>query len=119
MKEEKIIHYMMNKHYQENKYVCWDFVMDVYKDEYNINLPEYPVDEIQAEFKKRLTSNIPHVKVEGEPVEGDIIVFSLFANQHAGIMIDYQNFIHLANDGVRVTSIKDVGKNYAIYRVVK
>ena len=109
MKEEKIIHYMMNKHYQENKYVCWDFVMDVYKDEYNINLPEYPVDEVQAEFKKRLTSNIPHVKVEGEPIEGDIIVFSLFANQHAGVMIDYQgNHIILQRNEIINKPLKEL-----------
>lgn len=119
MKEEKIINYMTKKHYKADTYVCWDFVRDVYMDEYRVDLPEYPVDEIQAEFKNKLVSNIPHVKIEGEPIEGDIIVFSMFANQHAGVMIDYQNFIHLANDGVRVTNIKDVGKNYAIYRMVK
>lgn len=117
MREEQIIRYMRTKKYADGKYVCWDFVRDVYKDEYNIELPEYPVDEIQTEFKDKLTSNIPHKKIQENPQSGDIIVFSLFANQHAGIMIDKCNFIHLATDGVRVTNVKDVGGNYAIYRM--
>ena len=43
MREEQIIRYMQTKKYIENEYVCWDFVRDVYKDEYNIELPEHPV----------------------------------------------------------------------------
>ncbi len=119
MQDETIVKYMKTKRYTEDKYVCWDFVRDIYKDEYNITLPEYPTDEIQTEFKNELISNIPHIKTNDSPKSGDIIVFSLFANQHAGVMVDRSNFIHLAKDGVRVTSIKDVGGNYAIYRMDK
>lgn len=116
MEEEKIVKYMTTKKYKENQYICWDFVRDIYLDLYDMELPEYPVDEIQTSFKNKTLSNIPHIKVEGEPIEGDVIVFSLFANQHAGVMIDCANFIHLAKTGVKITSIKEVGKNYAIYR---
>lgn len=117
MEEQKIINYMRKKKYIEDKYICWDFVRDVYKDEYNIILPEYPVDEIQAEFKQELVSNIPHKKIDTkEAREGDIIVFSLFANQHAGVMIGKESFIHLTHQGVRVSDVEDVGGNYVIYR---
>ena len=120
MDEKTIINYMMKKRYKEGEYVCWDFVRDIYKDLYNIELPEYPADEVQAEFKHELTSNIEHVRLTaGEAQEGDIIVFSLFANQHAGVMINKESFIHLPKEGVQVSDIADVGKNYVIYRMVK
>ena len=119
MDEQKIIKYMRETQYVENEYICWDFVRDFYKNEYNIELPEYPVDEVQAEFKQKLTSNIPNIKVsEKDAKEGDIIVFSLFANQHAGVMINNENFIHLTPQGIRVSDIKSVGGNYVIYRKV-
>ncbi len=61
MDEKTIINYMKKKRYIEDKYICWDFVMDVYKDLYDIDLPEYPVTEVQAEFKIKLVSNINHM----------------------------------------------------------
>ena len=92
--------------------------MDVYKDLYGISLPEYPADEVQAEFKIKLTNNIRHAVVNASNVaEGDIIVFSLFANQHAGVMIDNKNFIHLNKTGVEVKSVKNLVGNYVIYRI--
>ena len=118
MDEQTIVKYMTEKHFKEGEYICWDFVRDIYQDLFNVELPEYPVDELQVEFKHKLTSNIPHIKVAQNDVkEGDIIVFSLFANQHAGVMINTESFIHLTPQGVRISDIEDVGKNYAIYRM--
>lgn len=118
MDEKTIIEYMTNKRYIEGEYVCWDFVRDIYKDLYNIDLPEYPADEIQAKFKCELTTNIKHKKIDtADAKEGDIIVFSLFANQHAGVMINNESFIHLPKEGVQISDIADVGKNYVIYRM--
>lgn len=120
MDEQTLIKYMTTKRYKEGEYVCWDFVRDIYKDLYSIDLPEYPADEVQAEFKYELTSNIKHIKVTAdEAKEGDIIVFSLFANQHAGVMINNESFIHLPKTGVQVSDVADVGKNYVIYRMEK
>lgn len=120
MNEEQITRYMISKKYIEDKYICWDFVMDVYKDLFDIELPEYPVDEVQAKFKIQLTSNIRHIKVEPvDSSEGDIIVFSLFTNQHAGVMINNKSFIHLSKSGVEVKDIKNLIGNYTIYRIIK
>ena len=120
MDEQKIINYMKKKRYIDNKYICWDFVMEVCKDLYDIELPEYPVTEVQAEFKIKLVSNINHIIVsKGEEQEGDIVVFSLFADQHAGVMTDKNNFIHLARDGVKVTNLSFLIGNYKVYRVIK
>lgn len=120
MDEQTIINYMKKKRYIDNEYICWDFVMDVYKDLYDIELPEYPVTEIQAEFKNRVVSNFNHIIVpKGEEHESDIVVFSLFANQHAGVMIDNKNFIHLARDGVKITDLSFLIGNYKVYRVIK
>ena len=119
MEEKQIIKYMTKKKYIEGQYICWNFVQDIYKDLYDINLPDYPVDEIQSEFKNKLASNFPCKKIEDNCfIEGDVIVFSLFANQHAGVMIDNENFIHLTNNGVVVSNINNLGKNYVVYRKI-
>ena len=118
MHENQIMRYMMSKHYKENEYVCWDFVIDVIKDMFGIELPEYPVTEVQTEFKNRLCANFKHSVIpDGEQQEGDIIGFSLFANQHAGVIINKDYFIHLRPEGVVVTAISDLRKNYVIYRL--
>lgn len=118
MHENQVIRYMVNKKYIEDKYVCWDFVIDVISDLFNIKLPEYPVTEVQAEFKNKLCANFKHSVIQyGEQEEGDIIVFSLFANQHAGVIINKDYFIHLSPQGVIVTALNDLRKNYVIYRL--
>lgn len=120
MNENQIMNYMMNKRYIEDKYICWDFVMEVSKDHYGVILPEYPVTEVQAEFKNKLVANFKHVLVKsGEEQAGDIVVFSLFANQHAGVMINKDNYIHLCREGVQVRNLVSLVNNYKVYRVIK
>lgn len=119
MRNEQIVRYMMSKKFKENEYICWDFVRDVMKDLYNYILPEYPVTEVQAEFKNRVVANLkPEIVEEGQAKEGDLIVFSLYDSQHAGVMIDKENYIHLAREGVQVCDLANTGKNYVIYRVL-
>ena len=118
MHENQVIRYMMSKKYKENEYVCWDFVIDVIKDMFGVELPEYPVTEVQAEFKHKLCANFEHAVIpDGEQQEGDIIAFSLFANQHAGVIINKDYFIHLRPEGVVVTALSELRKNYVIYRL--
>lgn len=120
MDEKQIINYMMSKKYVDGQYICWDFVMEVYKDMYDFDLPEYPVTEVQAEFKNKLTSNFKHIIVsQGEEKEGDIVVFSVFANQHAGVMIDSNNYIHLSREGVQVRNLVSLVNNYKVYRILR
>ena len=120
MGEKKIIEYMRKKRYIDGQYICWDFVMEVAKDMYGIELPEYPVTEVQTEFKYKLLSNFAHIVVpRGEEQEGDIIVFSLFANQHAGVVISKDNYIHLSREGVQVRDIASLLGNYKVYRSAK
>ena len=120
MEEAQIIKYMRTKKYVDGKYVCWDFVMDIYRDLFGIELPEYPVGEVQAEFKNKLMSNFEHVKIErGDEKEGDIVVFSLFGNQLAGVVIVKENFIHLSHCGVKVAKFSMLVGNYKIYRIIK
>ena len=119
MDNDKIIKYMTTKKYRKN-YVCWDFVREVCKDLYKMDLPEYPVDKIiHAEGRKVLEGNVPHIRIDKceDIQEGDIIVFSMFTQQHAGVMIDKDNFIHLSRDrGVCVTMLNNIKGEYAIYR---
>lgn len=119
MRNEQIVRYMMSKKYKENEYVCWDFVIDVIFDMFGITLPEYPVTEVQTVFKNRMVANLNNIVVTGKDIkEGDIIVFSLYDSQHAGVMINEENFIHLAREGVQVGDIARTGGNYEIYRLI-
>jgi len=119
MNEKQIIDYMKKKRYIDGEYICWDFVMEVCKDLYGIELPEYPVTEVQADFKYKLLSNFNHLVVpRGEEKEGDVIVFSIFANQHAGVMIDKNNYIHLSKEGVQVRDLSSLVSNYKVYRAI-
>jgi cell wall-associated NlpC family hydrolase len=120
MDEKQIIEYMRKKRYIDGEYICWDFVMEVCKDLYDLELPEYPVTEVQTEFKNKLISNFKHIVVpKGEEQEGDVIVFSLFANQHAGVMINKNNYIHLCREGVQVRDLVALVSNYKVYRAVR
>ena len=119
MNEEKIVNYMLTKQYIEGKYTCWEFVQDIFRDEYGMELPDYPMGEVQAEFKNKVKSNFNHIKVDKKDAkEGDMIVFSAFANQHAGVMLDNDNFIHLGEKNVMISQLSNIGGNYAIYRAV-
>ena len=119
MDDKRITEYMLRKRYIEDKYVCWDFVMDVFMDCKGIKLPEYPIGEVQVEFREKISSNFPHVKVPiGELKKWDIVVFSLFANQHAGVMISDTNYIHLSRGGVEVGDLNALAKNYKGYRIL-
>lgn len=120
MDEKQIIEYMRKKRYIDGEYICWDFVMEVAKDIYGVELPEYPVTEVQTEFKNKLLSNFEHIVVKrGEEQEGDVIVFSLFANQHAGVVISKENYIHLSREGVQVRDMAALLGNYKVYRAAK
>ncbi len=120
MKEEQIINYMTTKKYIENKYLCWDFVQDVYEDMFNYRLPDYPAGEVPAEFKNRLKTNLLYDRVEKENAqEGDLVIFSMFSDQHAGLMLNNNDFIHLTNTTVAVSQLNNLGANYAIYRIIR
>lgn len=111
---------MITKRYDKDNYNCWDFVQEVYKNDYGYELPDYPVGDVPAEFKEKLKSNIKHIKIKKEEaIEGDIVIFSLFADQHAGIMLDNDSFIHMSHTHVTVSQLSNLGGNYAIYRVVR
>ena len=119
MNNEQITHYMLTKKYIKDEYLCWDFVRDVIKDILNIELPEYPLSEVPTKFKKTLTSNLRHIRIEpADAQEGDLIVFSMFDQQHAGVMINNECFIHLPEEGVLVSDLDDAGGNYVIYRLL-
>lgn len=118
--EKKIIEYMTTRKYIKDVYTCWEFVQEVCKKEYDLDLPDYPVGQVQAEFKDKIKSNFNHIKINKEEAkEGDIIIFSVFANQHAGIMLNSESFIHMGVNNVVVSQIENIRGFYEIYRYVR
>lgn len=91
---------------------------DVYKDTYDIDLPEIPLLETPIEFRDKLITNFKCKKVEEDDIrEGDMIIYSSFIHLHAGMMLDNKNFIHLGeNNGVMVTDKTNLRGRYEIYR---
>lgn len=117
MHENQIIRYMMSKKYTKD-YDCWEFMRDVYRDTYNIELPEIPLLETPIEFKDKLVTNFKCQKVSDDDIkEGDMIIYSRFTYLHAGMMLDDKNFIHLGeNNGVMITDKTNLRGRYEIYR---
>lgn len=117
MNEEQIIYYMMNKKWVDGVYMCWEFVQDIYRDLYDMELPDYPVDEPQTEFKNRMVSNFrPKVVPNNEAQDGDIVIFTSLNLQHAGVMIDNERFIHLGMSTPQITDLRSVKGVYKLYR---
>lgn len=56
--------YFSDYKYQYGSNDCWTFVQQVYKDEHNRELPDYPICATKPEIASFLTSNIDYEIVD-------------------------------------------------------
>lgn len=108
------IKYFKDTEYIENKKDCWTFLKEVFKDEHNIELPDYPIMLENGEIASFLTENIPYCFLD-EAKKGCIIYYHNGAVHHAGYALNSKEFIHKTKQGVRVNFIP---KNAIIYQVL-
>ena len=96
--------YFSDYKYQYGSNDCWTFVQTVFKDEQNIDLPDYPIGE--SDVAGYLTSNIDLKMVE-KASEGCIIYINYGNLQHAGYAINDKLYIHKTRQRVEVSNIPE------------
>lgn len=109
----KYLKYFQSQKYDREKYNCWDFVRDIFKDEQGKELPALPImtDEESVTF---LQSNINY-KILQEPKKGCLIFFQVGKINHVGYCINNKEFIHNGNIGI---TIQKIPKKAIFYEVI-
>lgn len=108
------IKYFKDTEYIEGKNDCWTFVQQIFKDEHNIILPDYPIMIKKSDIASFLIENIPYNFVK-KASKGCIIYFKHDKTHHAGYALNEKEYIHKSIKGVIVSKIPD---NAIIYKVL-
>ena len=105
--------YFQDYKYQYGSHDCWSFVQQVFEDEHNIKLPDYPVLNNALEISGFLKSNIRH-EIVNKAQKGCIIYYNNGNIHHAGYAIDDKLYIHKTRQRVEVGNIPDKAIIYKI-----
>lgn len=108
------IKYFKNTAYQEGINDCWTFVQEIFKDEHNIILPDYPIMIKRGDVFSFLAENVPYKCID-KAQKGCVIYFKSGEIHHAGYALNDKEFIHKTVSGVTVSKIP---KNATIYKVL-
>lgn len=108
------IKYFSDKEYIKNKNDCWAFVRQVFMDEHNFCLPEYPIMGDNKNIASFLIENISY-KIVQKAEKGCIVYYKHDTIHHAGYALNDKEFIHKSLSGVTVSKIP---KNSIIYKVL-
>lgn len=100
------IKYFQDYKYQYGSKDCWSFVQTVFKDEHNIDLPDYPICNSQSDVASYILSNIDLKQVD-KAEKGCIIYIKLGNMHHAGYAINDKLYIHKTRQRVEVSNIPD------------
>lgn len=91
---------------------CWGLVQLIYKNEHNINLPDFPNIENKNKLSIKLNEFITKYKKIDKPQHGAIIWIKGQApyGEHCGYCISDKRFIHISKKGCFLSEIKDYEK---------
>lgn len=108
----------LNKHfigkYKLGEWDCWTLVQDIYKEEHDLALPDYPVfTQSKEEFKKLVFTNILVEEVK-EPQKGLFVCFSNNGTVHTGYVLNNKEFIHRPECGTKVSELRPFIKMYKV-----
>lgn len=105
--------YFSDYKYQYGSNDCWTFVQQVFKDEHNIELPDYPICSDSSERAVYLKSNI---NLEQVPIafKGCIVYFTKNHINHAGYAIDDKLYIHKTRQRVEFSKIPEKAIIYKV-----
>lgn len=100
---------------------CWTLVRDIFKDEHDIILPEFPFvnDDNQNDIYNQCRSNLKLEAVQ-TPSKGCIVVFRIGKMKwHVGYALNERDYIHHSHEGVLTTLIPENADIYKVLEVVK
>lgn len=101
-------------HYKVGKRDCWSLVKDLFVEEQDIILPDFPYTTTsQKEFKDIVFSNVLLERVI-EPERGLIIYYIDKGEHHVGYVLDSKEYIHRTRTGTMISKIK---KSQELYKV--
>ncbi len=92
---------------------CWQLVRAIYRDEYNIDLPELPIESHERDNWERVELNAEKI--------GDLLLFQeTVMKRHVGVVVGNQMMVHadrkLGTVAARYTSPQWKPKLQKIYR---
>lgn len=104
-----------NPNYIQGKVDCWTLLQDIFKDEHNIDLPNYPyaIEGRENEFEQHARANLKLETVQ-KPEKG-CIVYVGGRLSHVGYALNSKMFIHQTVGGTKVERIK---KEHILYKVM-
>lgn len=92
----------LNKKFDFNDFNCYTLVKDFYKNEFNIDFPNYKINEEWHKKEKNKINNEYDkifnkiLKETTKPKEGDIIIFKFFNfSNHLAIYLNEKEFLHV------------------------
>lgn len=103
--------------YEVGKWDCWTLVQDLFLEEHNLKLPDYPyMTQSQEDFRKYVFNNLLVEEVK-EPQKGLFVCYINSGVVHAGYVISNKEFIHRPETGTRIDKIKTAVKMYKVKEV--
>lgn len=108
----------MEKHfignYKLGVWDCWTLLQDIYLEEHNIKLPDYPVfTQSKTEFKDFVFNNLLIEEVE-EPQKGLFVCYSKKGTVHTGYILNKKEYIHRLEEGTMIDKIRKGLKMYKV-----
>ena len=108
----------LDKHFIGNYKVgvwdCWTLAQDMFKQEHNIDLPDFPhMTTNSKEFKDNIFTNVLLEEVK-EPQKGLMVYYVNAGEHHAGYVINDKEYIHRPACGTRIDNIKPFVKMYRV-----
>lgn len=111
------IKYFKNNKYDKGLNDCWTLVQDIYKDEYNIDLPDCPIFDSPDKWADflRTQSNVPY-KLVNKPFKGVLVHVKFAGFEHIGYALNNREYIHKTFEGVKISKIPSKALFYEVLK---
>ena len=93
------------KRYKLGTCDCWTLICDIYKDEHDLILPDYPyaIEDRESDFAYFVKANLM-LEILDRPEKGAIMHYS-HISEHVGYCLSDRQYIHRVKEGTKVQDI--------------
>lgn len=101
-------------------YDCFGLLKECYWRWHKIELPDYPSSDLRTENERLIISEAASKwKLLDKPIPGSALLFTHRGfGAHVGFMISYQNYIHAAEDQVKIERLTNFPRVMGAYHYV-